>query len=145
MVFIKKKQLILFAFLPSNDYNINTIKISLLLLSFCLYFTLNGFFFSDDSMYKIYEDKGSYDILYQMPQILYSTLITSFINIILRTLSLSEKIIIEIKEQNNIEKAREKSKNVEILDKTKIYYIFYFKHFIYVIFLVFYFMFLRCV
>ena len=62
-------------------------------------------------MHKIYEDKGSYDILYQIP--LYSTLITSFINIILRTLSLSEKNIIEIKEQNNIEKAREKSKNVE--------------------------------
>ena len=94
---LKKKQLILFAFLPSNDYNINTIKISLLLLSFCLYFTFNGFFFSDDSMHKIYEDKGSYNILYQIPQILYSTLITSFINIILKTLSLSEKNIIDLK------------------------------------------------
>ena len=41
---LKKKHLILFSFLPSNDYNLKAIKISLLLLSFSLYFTINGFF-----------------------------------------------------------------------------------------------------
>ena len=116
---LKKKQLILFAFIPSNDYNINTIKISLLLLSFSLYFTVNGFFFSDETMHKVYEDNGDLDILYHVPQLLYSTLVSSGINIILKMLSLSEKNIIEIKKENNDLNARNKSKKAEYCLKIK--------------------------
>ena len=47
----------IFSFLPSNDFNLMAIKISLLLLSFSLYFTINGFFFSDETMNKINKDK----------------------------------------------------------------------------------------
>ena len=49
---IKKKQLILFTFLPSNDYNLISLKISLFLVSFSLYLTINAFFFNDDTMHK---------------------------------------------------------------------------------------------
>ena len=42
---LKKKHLILFTICPSQDYNLTAIKISLFLLSFSLYFTINGFFF----------------------------------------------------------------------------------------------------
>ena len=135
---LKKKQLILFAFIPNNDYNINTIKISLLLLSFSLYFTINGFFFSDETMHKVYEDNGALDILYQAPQILYSTLVSSFINIVLKILSLSEKDIIEIKKENNDLDARIKSKKAEYFLKIKfiiffvlsILFMFFFCYFI---------------
>ena len=72
---LKKKQLFLFSFLYNNDYNLSTIKISLFLLAFSLYFTINGFFFSDDTMHKIHEDNGAFNIIYQIPQILYSTII----------------------------------------------------------------------
>ena len=41
---LKKKQLILFAFLPVKDYNLYSLKISLFLLSFSLYFTIKDFF-----------------------------------------------------------------------------------------------------
>ena len=41
---IKKKHLILFTFLPINDYNLRYIKIMLFLLSFSLYLSINGFF-----------------------------------------------------------------------------------------------------
>ena len=37
---LKKKHLILFTFLPANDYNVLSLKISLFLLSFSLYFTI---------------------------------------------------------------------------------------------------------
>ena len=94
---LKKKQLILFAFYPSKDYNLITVKVSLLLLSFSLYFTINGFFFSDKTMNKINEDKGEFNILFQIPQILYSTVISAIINMILKQLSLSEKDILGIK------------------------------------------------
>ena len=62
---LKKKHLILFAFIPTNDYNLTAIKISLLLLSFSLYFTINGFFFSDETMNKINEDKGEFNIFFR--------------------------------------------------------------------------------
>ena len=38
---LKKKQLILFTFLPNNDYNITYIKIILFIISFSLFFTIN--------------------------------------------------------------------------------------------------------
>ena len=64
------------------------------MLSFSLFFTINGFFFSDSTMNKINEDKGAYNIIYQISQILYSTVISAIINTILKRLSLSEKQIL---------------------------------------------------
>ena len=110
MVIIKKKQLILFTFLPANDYNLSTLKICLFLISFSLYFTINGFFFNDDTMHKIYEDNGAFNIIYQIPQILYSSIISAIINIILKQLSLSEKKMLIIKQETNLTKKQQISK-----------------------------------
>ena len=117
---LKKKHLILFAFLPSNDYNLMAIKISLLLLSFSLYFTINGFFFSDETMNKINEDNGVYDIIYQIPQILYSTVISAVINMILKRLSLSEKQILSIKMERDYLMAQKKSNSIKSCLKIKL-------------------------
>ena len=130
---LKKKQLIFFTFLPANDYNIYSVKISLFLLSFALFFTINGFFFSDETMHKIYEDKGIFDILFQIPQILYSTVISAIINMILKTLSLSEKNILEIKQEKDYTKAVEKSQKIEKCIKTK-FVLFFFLSFTFMIF-----------
>ena len=99
----------LFVFMSSKDYNLLSIKIGLLIFSFCLYFTVNAFFFTDKTMHKIYEDKGVFNFLYQLPQILYSTLISSVINIIIKYFALSEKSIINLKTIKNKLKAFEKS------------------------------------
>ena len=109
---LKKKQLILFTILPSNDYNLFSLKLSLFLLSFSLYFTINGFFFTDDTMHKIYEDKGAFNIIYQIPQIIYSSGVSSIINMILKMLSLSESNILMIKQEKNYNIAQKKSKNI---------------------------------
>ena len=58
-------------------------------------------FFSDDSIHKEYEDKGKYNFVYQIPKILYSTIISSIINVLLKKLSLSQKDILKIK--NNLD------------------------------------------
>ena len=110
---LKKKQLILFTFWPTNDYNVMTIKIALFLLSFALYFTINAFFFSDDTMHKIYKDKGNYNLFYQIPQIIISSVVSVVINMILKKLALSENNILAIKSVNNYQKAVEKSKKIE--------------------------------
>ena len=107
---LKKKQLILFAFYPNNDYNLAEAKISLFILSFSLYFTVNGFFFSDSTMNKIDIDHGKYDFLFQIPHALYSTIISAVINLALKLLSLSEKDILNIKKENDYFKAKKKSK-----------------------------------
>ena len=102
--------MILFAFIETSDYNIRIIKIALFVVSFSLYFTINGFFFSDDTMHKVYESNGEFNFLYQIPQILYSTIVSGFINLLLKQLSLSEKDIIKVKEVENLKKAIKLSK-----------------------------------
>ena len=112
--------MILFAFWPNDDYNLTVIKISILILAFSLYFTINGFFFSDETMNKINEDKGAFNFLFQIPQILYSTLISAIINLILKRLSLTEKQILIIKQEHNYKEAENKSKKVKLCLKTKL-------------------------
>ena len=109
---IKKKQLIIFTFYPTNDYNSMIIKICLLLFSFVLYYTVNALFFNDSTMHKIYEDQGAFNFLYHIPQILYSTIISSVINIIVKKLSLSENNVLEIKKEKNSENVDKKKQSV---------------------------------
>ncbi len=44
-------------------------------------------------MHKIYKDEGKYDFLYRLPNLLYSTLISTIISNVLEYLSLSENSI----------------------------------------------------
>ena len=121
---LKKKHLILFTFLPTNDYNLMSLKISLFLVSFSLYLNINAFFFNDDTMHKIYEENGVFNIIAQIPQILYSTLISYIINMILKALSLSEKNILKIKDEKGMVRTVKKSKKIEKCIKIKFLFFF---------------------
>ena len=110
---LKKDHLILFTVLPANDYNLYSLKVALFLLSVSLYFTINGFFFSDSTMHKINENNGKFDLIYQIPQILYSSIISSVINMLLKNLSLSEKNILLLKRERNIQKAKKESNKIK--------------------------------
>ena len=109
---LKSKQLILFTFIKSDDYNLKIIKMCLLLLSFSLYFTINGFFFIDDTMHKIYINNGIYKILFQIPIMVYSTLVSAIINFLLKKLSLTGEQILELKQEKDFSKAKKKSKEL---------------------------------
>ena len=61
---LKTKHDFLFTFFNNNDYNSKIVKIDLILFNYVLEFTINAFFFSDETMHKIYEDKGSFNFLY---------------------------------------------------------------------------------
>ena len=100
---LKMKHIIIFTFYTNNDYNSKSIKIILLLFSFSLNLTVNALFFVDETMHTIYLDQGDFNFIYQIPQILYSTVITSLINTIIKYLSLSEKKILEIKKRKEFE------------------------------------------
>ena len=94
---LRMKYILAFTFFANNDYNSKSMKISLFLFIFSLYFTINCLFFRDSTTHKIYVDKGNFNFIYQIPQILYSSLISNAINSIVSYLSLSEKSIIDLK------------------------------------------------
>ena len=123
---LKKKHIMLFWIFPSNDYNLTTLKISLFLLNFSLYFSINGFFFTDSTMHNYFKNNGAFDFLYEIPPIIYSTVISSIINMILKLLSLSEKSILIIKNEKNEIKSIQKAKATKIciIIKFAIFYIF---------------------
>ena len=127
---LRKKQLILFAFFPLNDYNFLSIKISLFLLSFSLFFTMNALFYTDDTMHNIYKENGKYNLSYQIPHLLYSTLISSLINMILRFLSLTEQNFLALKKETKINEAIKKGKSIKACIITKLISFFILSNFL---------------
>ena len=106
---LKYNHPISFSFAPYNDYNIKIIKKFLFFFSFCSDFTINALFFTDETIHKIYQDKGKFNFLYQIPQTLYSTLIAKFIDTLIKNLALSQDIIINLKqEKKSFEKKHKK-------------------------------------
>ena len=107
-----------------------------------IHFVVNAFFFNDATMHKIYKDQGNFNFIYQIPQILYSLIISVIINAIISFLSLSEKDIISIKRMNEL-------KNEIISEKKrilKIKFIFFYNIICFMLFvLVLSFMLLRCI
>ena len=50
-------------------------------------------------MHKIYEDKGKFNFLYQLPQIIYSSIICRIIDTIIKSFGLSQDNIVELKQE----------------------------------------------
>ena len=119
---LKQNQLIIFTFFQVDDFNLIYAKIALFIISFGLFITINGFFFSDDTMHKVYEDNGKFDIFYQIPQIFYSSVISSIANFLLKILSLSENNILELKSEtySNMNKGIKKKREIERCLKIKL-------------------------
>ena len=130
---LKNNHPLMFSFSSYNDYNSKIIKIFLFFFSFCLDLTINALFFTDDTMHKIYQDKGKFNFLYQIPQILYSTLISRFIDSLIKNLSLSQDNIIQLKQSK--EKYNLEQRNKKLLRILKIKFILFFAFsFIFLIF-----------
>ena len=121
---LKYNHPILFSFGPYNDYNSKIIKIFLFFFSFCLDFTINALFFTDETMHKIYQDKGEFNLLYQIPQILYSTIISKFIDVLIKNFSLTQDIFVGLKQTRNIKNNDYKHK--KLLFSLKIKFILFF-------------------
>ena len=60
-------------------------------------------------MHKIYIDEGSFNLLYQLPKIIYSSIISSVFNLILKTLALTEINILQFKKTKTKESINEES------------------------------------
>ena len=109
--FLKTDHIII-KILNSNDYNSRFIKIFLCFYNFSLSYIINALFFNDDTIHQILEDEGKFNFLYQLPQILYSSIISYLLGMILDFLALSEDNIIELKAERVPKKAIEKAKSL---------------------------------
>ena len=121
---LKSKHALIFTFCNNTDYNSKIIKIDLLLFNITLFFTVNAIFFNDDTMHKIYINKGSFDIIGQLPQIIYSSLISMLFSAILELLALTEGIILELKNVGIGKKFNSRIKG--LYNKIKIKFLLYF-------------------
>ena len=100
---IKTKNVLIYSFFYNGDYNAKIIKIDLFFVGFVIFFTINALFFNDKTMHKIYEDKGKFQILYQLPQIIYSSLISLVIDTILKLLAITDGDLLKLKNEKDKE------------------------------------------
>ena len=129
---LKREHLIIFTFINCNDYNLLTIKLSRFIFLIVGDMALNVFFFSDDSMHKLFLNYGKYDFIQQIPQIVYSTIISQLIEVFLCFLSLTDKYVYQIK---SILKTGYKNKILKIISCINIkLYIFFAFTFLFFIF-----------
>ena len=91
-------------------------------------------------MHRIYIHNGSLNVLYQLPQIIFSTIITAIITAILKQLALTEQSIITIKKESKVKSAIEKSNEIKKCFKIK-FPIFFILN---IIFIIFFWYFLSC-
>ena len=96
---LKYNHPIMLSFAPYMDYNSRIIKIFLFFFLINLCHDINVLFFRTDVIDKIYEDKGKYNFSYQIPQILYSALISKFIDSLIKYLALSQDTFVEFKKE----------------------------------------------
>ena len=94
----------------SNDCDSRLIKIDLFFIGFAIDYAINALFYDDDTMHKIHEREGEYDIESQLPIIIYSFLITIIFNLPINYLALSNEEIINLKQNitNNNKMKKEK-------------------------------------
>ena len=75
-------------------------------------------------MHNIYESKGSFNIEYQLPKIVYSTLISMFLNTVLKMLALSSSGILKFKRNKNKNDVNERADALK--KKLSIKFVLYF-------------------
>ena len=109
---IKYNHLLIFSFYNNKDYNSRIIKMFLFFFFFSAYFTVNALFFSDNTMNKIYDDGGAFNFIYHIPQIIYSSIISGIISVVIKQLSFSQNIILELKNENIEEDLDKKEKYI---------------------------------
>ena len=92
----------------------------------CTDMCINVFFFSDETMHKMYIDYGKYNFIQQIPQIIYSTIISQIFEIFLCFLSLTDKHYYQIKKLGPHKKHEIKKIYKCAKIKVSIFYIFTF-------------------
>ena len=121
---IKREHRIIFTFFVYSDYNLVPVKWSRFIFLLATDMAMNVFFFSDATMHKIFLNYGKYNFIQQIPQIIYTTIISQLLEIFICYLSITDKHMYEIK---NLEPGkRNKDEIVRVYDTINKKLFFYF-------------------
>ena len=99
---LSREHIIIFTFFVYNDNNIIYIKYARFIFLFATDMAINIFFYSDETMHKIYLNYGKYNFIQQIPQIIYTTIISQLLEVLLCYLSLTDKYIYQMKKMLHI-------------------------------------------
>ena len=121
---IRTQHSLICALFNNSDYNSGIIKIDLFFIGFTIYYTVNALFYNDGTMHNIYVNNGSFDIEYKLPKIVYSSLISMFLNTLLKMLALSNSEILKLKQNKEIKNVNERGENLKT--KLNIKFVLYF-------------------
>ena len=94
---LKTKHFLIFSFFLFTDYNPQIIKIYIFFFTFAINYLVSVMFYTDETIHKISEDEGSFDITYQLPIMFYSLIVSNVLKILLNISGLYEDNIIEYK------------------------------------------------
>ena len=119
---LKSKHMIIYTFFSWHDHNLIYIKVARFIFLICTSMAMNVIFFSDSSMHKLYVDYGVYNFLQQIPQIIYSSLVSLVIEILIGFLSFTDNNIYQIRQIEEFEPEKIK----KIFKKMKIKLIMFF-------------------
>ena len=134
---LKSKHDFIFSFCNNDDYNPKIIKIDLFFIGFSLFFTVNALFFDDNTMHKIYVNKGKYDFEAQIPISIYSSLISMLLNTPLSSLGLPNDRISEFKQNYKIQGIKKRADKLFCCLKFK-FVLFFIISFIFLLFFWYY-------
>ena len=104
---IRTHQLLIFTFHTKNDYNSKVIKICYFFFIYALVFTINLFFVDDSTLYNIRITNG-FDkiIIFNIEKIIYASVISYLLKVIISYLIFSERIFLDIKNKLYFRKKR---------------------------------------
>ena len=109
---LKREHYVLFTFVSRNDYNLFYIKIERFFILICTEVTMNGLFFVHETMYK--KQTGGLSFAQKIPQFIFSLLVSHGVELILCSLSMTDKHYYQIKALPQIPERDQKI--VDILD-----------------------------
>jgi len=121
---LKEKNKIISIFLNDEDYNIQTIKLSTFIFDFSLALTVNALFYNDEAIYQINQEEGEYSLTTQYSRVIYSALISGFLNFVLEQLALTKKDILALRYFKDINKVE--SEIPKLITKLKFKCIIYY-------------------
>ena len=122
---LKEKNKVISIFLNDEDYNIKSIKLSTFIFDFSLSLTINALFYNDEAIYQINQEIKDSSLTSQYSRIIYSSIISGFLNFIIELLAFSQKSIIKLRFYKNIKDTEKEIPKLikKLKAKVIIYYI----------------------
>ena len=94
---LRTQHIFIFSFCNFKDYNSSIIKMYIFFFTYWINYSISAMFYSESTMHKIYENGGAFDIIYQIPNMLYSSVLSLGLINVIKTLGLCQNDVMKIK------------------------------------------------